>query len=78
MKYRPQRGSLSASMAEVIEVPNTIKDLKLALEKEYPFIDEIKVNPYWFDSRINWDTHIVTINGSAVGFTDGGLDEHLG
>lgn len=33
----------------------------------------IAVKPYAYDSRIDWDTHIVTVNGNAVGFTDGPL-----
>lgn len=32
---------------------------------------EIEVNPYCFDDRIGWDTHLVTVDGKAVGMTDG-------
>jgi hypothetical protein len=34
----------------------------------------VSVKPYVFDKRINWDTHIVEIQGLGVyGFTDGPL-----
>lgn len=39
--------------------------------------DMIGVSPYVFDARTGWDTHIVTVKGAAVGFTDGPLSaEH--
>ena len=31
---------------------------------------KIEVKPYGFDDRINWNTHIVTIDGKAIGFTN--------
>lgn len=35
--------------------------------------DEIKVEKYGqgIDERIGWDTHLVTIGGNPVGYTDG-------
>lgn len=51
-----------------------IADLSLALSNAgYP-VGAISVKPYGFDSRIGWDTHMVTIDGNAVGFTDGPLE----
>jgi hypothetical protein len=35
---------------------------------------EIEVKPYTYDERIGWDTYIVTVDGAAVGFTDGAID----
>lgn len=34
---------------------------------------QIVVKPYGFDDRIDWDAHIVTVNGVVVGFTNGPL-----
>jgi hypothetical protein len=31
----------------------------------------VSVSPYTWDERIKWDTHIVTLDGNAVGFTNG-------
>lgn len=31
---------------------------------------ELKVRPYAFDKRINWLTHLVTIDGKAIGYTN--------
>jgi hypothetical protein len=36
---------------------------------------QVKVVPYGYDARINWDTHIVVVDGQAVGFTDGPCTE---
>lgn len=33
--------------------------------------ENIEVKPCHYDSRIGWDTHIVTLKGNAIGFTDG-------
>ena len=34
-------------------------------------LSDFEVKPYIFDERINWDTHIVTLEGYGVlGFTD--------
>ena len=37
--------------------------------------NRIEVKPYCYDERIGWTTHIVTIDGQAVGFTDGPCTE---
>lgn len=34
---------------------------------------EVRVEPYCYDDRIEWDTYIVTLDGRATGFTDGPL-----
>jgi len=33
--------------------------------------DNITIKPYCFDNRIQWNTHVVILNSSAVAFTDG-------
>lgn len=69
---RRHRGFLSEAMKTVKEIEPTIAAVR-------EFFNEpdgaIKVEPYGFDSRIGWNTHIVTVNGNAVGFTDGPVKE---
>lgn len=34
--------------------------------------DDIVVEPYGYDSRINWNTHIISVKGRGVyGFSNG-------
>jgi len=56
-------------MATVVEIDPTIAALQLLLNVKNP--KRILVEPYCFDSRIGWDTYIVTVDHRAVGFTDG-------
>lgn len=38
-------------------------------------LGEMRVEPRGYDSRIGWDTHIVTVDGwGVVGMTDGPAD----
>lgn len=77
-KFREHRGSLAESMKTVQEVKDK-EELIEYLKKYLSYWDfkdsfNLKVKPYWKDKRINWDTHIVTIEGfGVVGFTDGPL-----
>jgi hypothetical protein len=81
MKYRPQRGSLDVSMAEVVEVSGMDELLAAMLrgmEGWYPLDhrpsrSNVTVEPYGFDDRIGWDTYLVCASGHAWGFTDGPL-----
>lgn len=68
MKYRPHRGSLDAAMAEMAEVEPTLN--ALAVHLKVP-ASSITVKPYGYDKRIEWDTHIVLVDSSPWGFTDG-------
>jgi hypothetical protein len=80
-KYRPHRGSLDKALAEMVEV-DTLAQLVEHMRKsapswyprdELPNLMNTKVEPYGYDHRIDWDTHIVTVNGSPWGFTNGPL-----
>lgn len=80
-KYRPHRRLLYEAMAEVVEV-STLAELVAHMRKsveswyppeELPTIENTEVKPYVYDERIDWNTHIVTVKGSAWGFTDGPL-----
>jgi hypothetical protein len=83
MKYRPHRGSLDEAMAEAIDV-NGLDELIAAmmrgLENWYPKDGRptranVTVEPYAYDERIKWNTHIVCVDGNAWGFTDGPLQD---
>lgn len=75
MKYRPQRGGLKESMAEVIEIEPTINALAVVL-KVPP--SAITVEAYTYDDRIGWDTYLVCIEGCAVGYTNAFVEPHTG
>ena len=72
-QFRPHRGGLEESMAEVMEV-NSIQDIVDYVEKTTPIPNikfNIKVRKYGYDARIKWDTYIVTDQFGVIGFTDG-------
>jgi len=78
MKLRQHRGGLEESMATTIEIEPTMEALLAAVRASMSPLsvadDSLSVKPYGFDKRINWDTHIVEIQGFGVyGFTDGPL-----
>lgn len=76
MKYRPHRGMLAESMAETREFPSRaalVEHIRQELaDFSVPVLDEhLHIKPYGYDERIDWDTHIVTLDGYGVlGFTD--------
>lgn len=78
-RFRWHRGSLDASMATVQEFDGTLAALVAILKADalpwFPALepDHVKVEPYCFDDRTGWDTHLVTVMGGAVGMTDGPL-----
>jgi len=59
-------------MLEVVELAPTLQALAIHLGIK----DErrISVERYCYDSRIKWDTYVVTVDGQGVGFTDGPVD----
>jgi hypothetical protein len=85
VKYRHHRGSLVDSMATVVEVAD-MRALLMILRStdifgagsiRYPSRDNVTVVKYGdgIDERIGWDTHLVSVYGSACGFTDGMVPE---
>ena len=85
-KFRYHRGGLRESMETVIEVSSK-QDLVDKVEPDIfgdkPNVEQITVEPYGYDNRIDWNTYIVTktIPGKdgetetgVMGFTDGPLD----
>ncbi len=78
MKFREHRGALSAALSTTVELPATRAALaeyctKLLRPFNYPCgAADLCIEPYGYDERIDWDTHIVTLQGYGVlGFTDG-------
>jgi hypothetical protein len=83
VKFREHRGSLADAMETVIEVadrPALIEHIK-ALEPwgwsdcYLSVVDgDVTIEPYGYDNRIGWDTHIVKLKGyGVIGFTNGPL-----
>lgn len=70
--FRFHRGSLEESMATCREV-NGLFDLVEILTASGIGPGKIEIKPYGRDDRIGWDTHMVTVDGNAVGFTNGPL-----
>ncbi|KFL27629.1 hypothetical protein JP75_25210 [Devosia riboflavina] len=68
--FRLHRGSLADSMATARTI-NTKADLVKALDEDGWPHGDIEVKPYGRDDRIGWNTHIVTVDGMAAGFTSG-------
>lgn len=52
------------------------------LKREYDFWqptnENVKIEHYGQDDRIDWDTYLVTIDGKAALFTDGPVSEEQG
>lgn len=76
-KFRFHRGSLKESMTTVVEIGGLL-DLIAELQNAGWPPGNVAVKRYVFDDRINWDTHIVTLDDVAVGFTDGPISGEAG
>lgn len=77
MKIRPAGGmSLAESMERVARVSDRAA-LVAYLAEHYAFWgptqENVSIEPYGFDDRIGWDTHLVCVDGKAALFTDGPL-----
>lgn len=75
VKFREHRGSLADAMETVIEV-KSLDELRKHLYKVMPYKRGalLKVEFYTYDERINWNTYLVTLDGNAVGYTNGELE----
>ena len=57
--YRDHRGGLAEAMKTVREV-KSLTEIKEHINQSWGMeVEEIRVEPYGFDDRIGWDTHIV-------------------
>jgi hypothetical protein len=70
--FRWQRSSLQDSMTTVTQFAG-LTALTDVIKSRVPMsdADKVTIEHYGFDCRINWETHIVLVNGEPVGFTDG-------
>jgi len=68
IKFREHRGTLDDAMKTVVELDATLPALAAFLKVKPK---QLQVKKYVYDDRIGWDTYIVTVDGQAVGFTDG-------
>ena len=66
--YRDHRGGLAESMQDAREMAD-FAELKRHLFRVFGE-GKITVEPYGYDSRIQWNTHIVCHNGRGVGYTN--------
>jgi hypothetical protein len=79
-QFRPHRRTLIEAMKEV----KTFNSLAELIENQKPELaqwgveitaENVKVTPYCYDKRINWNTYIVTLEDYGVlGFTDGPVE----
>ena len=79
-QFRPQRGSYEESMNEAVYVNPLTQDTLtwvLAVFQLSAKTEDITLRPYAYDERNKWDTHVVLVNGQAVGFTDGPFDTEI-
>lgn len=74
--FREHRSSLSESMETVKEI-ESLDDIYNSTDfKKYEIVNDLRIDPYCYDSRINWDTYIVTSpDYGIVGFTNGPIQE---
>ena len=77
--YRPHRGTLADAMEEVKEF-DTYEEMLDYIQKEHKIgknfafnKEEIRIAYYGYDSRIDWETYIVTVDRY---FNDDYLKKH--
>ena len=82
-KFREHRGGLDEAMQTVVELLDfeaLVTHLRKIWRGTAYETGEVTVKPYGdtaeerFDRRIGWDTHVVCIDGHAIGFTDGPVE----
>jgi hypothetical protein len=75
MKFRYHRLSLAEAMTTVVDIEPTLEALATELNTNPK---RLRVDARGFDSRVEWDTHAVTLDGQIVGFTDGPIQSESG
>lgn len=74
--YRPHRGSLADAMAEVVEIADIAAlraHVNAGLKKWNMEIGEgdLRLEPYGYDKRIDWNTYIVTMKNTRQNYPKG-------
>lgn len=74
MLFRHHRSTIECSMKTVVDLQATKEAIA-----SYLNIDKtkIEVKKYGYDTRNKWDTYIVTVDGQAVGMTNGPIKDQL-
>jgi len=81
-KFRWHRGSFNEAMKTVVEF-NTKAELidHIASNPDiYEFYphpineDTVHIEPYGYGPRIEWNTHIVSLDAKIIGFTNGNMN----
>lgn len=76
MRIRMHRGSLSDSILTVADIAPDLPAVRAYLaERGIPDAATavIEVEPYGYDERIDWDSHMVKVDGFPMAWTDGPL-----
>lgn len=74
--FRWHRGSLDESMASSVPcrtLAQLVGILRTGMGLGDVSAERVDVKRYTFDERTGWDTHLVTVDGNAVGMTNGAL-----
>jgi hypothetical protein len=71
IKFREHRGTLEDSMKTCVDV-GSLEELECVVRNIYGE-GKVTVESYVYDGRIGWDTQLVCMDGSAVGFTSQGF-----
>lgn len=77
--FRWHRGGLSESMATATPCTSLVALVSILRQRpkyERLTTDRVGVEFYARDERIGWASHIVTVDGNAVGFTNGPLQDN--
>ena len=71
-RFREHRGTFAESILTTVRVAS-LAELRDLLRTKYPTLTgEVAVEAYANDAARGWpDTHVVTVDGCAIGFTDG-------
>jgi hypothetical protein len=78
-KFREHRGSLEDSMKTVRPCYSFEELYAYCRVLLWPWYieftkEQLHIKPYGYDERIDWDTHIVTLDGyGVVGWTNGDI-----
>ena len=77
MQFRFHRGAFEDSMNTVLEFKSYCDLLKIMNNYSHDIygqaenITELTISPYVYDSRNEWDTHLVLFKETILGFVDG-------
>lgn len=74
VRIRQHRGGLHEAMATTAQIPRNMASLCLWLTEQtgrniQPA--DVQIEPYGYDDRIGWDTHLIKIFGIPFAFSDG-------